>query len=120
MFISLQTETLTPRSKSPKRLVSLLGEAATLAKALSDENRLRILLFLRDGKKSVSQIVEGMELSQPLVSHHLRELKRALLVGVERKGPFVFYSLERAATIDLLQHMGSLAGELIASRRSVG
>jgi len=120
MFILMKTEDLTPPGKDPKHPVSLPGEAAALAKALSDENRLRILFFLQDGKKSVSQIVEGMGLSQPLVSHHLRELKRALLVGVERKGPFVFYSLERAEVIELLRHMGSLAGELIASRRSVG
>ena len=116
----MQTEDLTPSDDNPKHLVSLLGEAAALAKALSDENRLRILFFLQDGKKSVSQIVEGMGLSQPLVSHHLRELKRALLVGVQRKGPFVFYSLERAQTLELLRYMGSLAEELIASRRSVG
>jgi len=120
MFILLQTEDLTPHTTSPKHPASLLGEAAALAKALADENRLRILFFRHDGKKSVSQIVEGMGLSQPLVSHHLRELKRALLVGVERKGPFVFYSLERAEIIALLRHMGGLAEELIASRGSVG
>jgi DNA-binding transcriptional ArsR family regulator len=49
---------------------------AFLAKSLSDENRLRILLCVSNGKKSVSSIVEELALSQPLVSHHLKELKR--------------------------------------------
>ena len=60
-----------------------------MAKSLGDENRLKILLLLRDGKKSVSSIVEALELSQPLVSHHLKELRHALLVNVERKDSFV-------------------------------
>ena len=63
-----------------------LGSIAILAKSLADENRLRILLCVSDGKKSVSQIVEDLNLSQPLVSHHLKELKRTLLVNVERRG----------------------------------
>jgi len=101
-------------SLDPKRL----GDLAFLARALSDENRLRILLFLSNGKKSVSQIVEELNLSQPLVSHHLRELKRALLVAVERKGPFVYYWLEKPEVIELLAKMGALADSLISSRKS--
>ena len=46
---------------------------AFLAKSLSDENRLRILLRVSNGKKSVSSIVEELGLSQPLVSHHLKD-----------------------------------------------
>lgn len=95
-----------------------LSDVAFLARALSDENRLRILLFLSEGKKSVSQVVEELNLSQPLVSHHLRELKRTLLVEVERKGPFVYYWQDRADVVDLLKQLGSLADTLISSRKS--
>ena len=66
---------------------------AFLAKSLSDENRLRILHHISNGKKSVSSIVEELNLSQPLVSHHLKELKRSLLVKIERNGPFIYYEL---------------------------
>lgn len=97
---------------------SRLSDVAFLARALSDENRLRILLFLGQGKRSVSQIVEELGLSQPLVSHHLRELKRTLLVEVERKGPFVFYWMDRPDVIELLNQLGSLAESLISSRKS--
>ena len=67
-----------------------LQMVAFLAKSLADENRLRILLCVNSGKKSVSGIVEELGLSQPLVSHHLKELRRSLLVKVERSGLFVF------------------------------
>lgn len=93
-----------------------LADVAFLARALADENRLRILLFVRHGRKSVSQIVEELGLSQPLVSHHLRELKRALLVDVERRGPFVLYGLTRIAAVDVIEAMRDLAGKLVAER----
>ncbi len=95
-----------------------LGDVAFLARALSDENRLRILLYLSEGKKSVSQVVEALNLSQPLISHHLRELKRALLVAVERKGPFVYYWVDQPEVIELLRRMATLAVKLISARKS--
>ena len=89
---------------------------AFLAKALSDENRLRILLSVSQGKRSVSSIVEELELSQPLVSHHLKELKRSLLVIVERSGPFIYYEIADARIIDILEDLNILAGDLLANR----
>lgn len=67
-----------------------LASVAFVAKSLSDENRLRILLSLTGGKKTVSTIVDEVNLSQSLVSHHLKELRRSLLVKVERQGVFIF------------------------------
>ncbi len=95
-----------------------LADLAFLSRALSDENRLRILVYLDSGQKSVSQIVEDMNLSQPLVSHHLRELKRALLVQIERRGPFVYYELSRLDIIEVLKAMNRLAESLISERKS--
>ncbi len=95
-----------------------LQRAAFLAKSLSDENRLRILLCLGNGKKSVSQIVEGLNLSQPLISHHLKELRRSLLVTVERRGPFVYYELSDPRIVDILMSLESLALELLTQRTS--
>ncbi|MEA3230166.1 MAG: metalloregulator ArsR/SmtB family transcription factor [Thermodesulfobacteriota bacterium] len=94
------------------------GALAFLAKSLSDENRLRILLCVRDGKKSVSRIVEEVSLSQPLVSHHLKELKRSLLVQVERKGPFIYYELADARIVEILEQMAELADDLLSNRKS--
>jgi len=100
------------------RLQGQLDLIAVLAKCLGDENRLRILLCVMDGKKSVSQIVESLNLSQPLVSHHLKELKRTLLVDVERKGPFIFYEITEESIFDILQQLETLAITLLAKRKT--
>lgn len=95
-----------------------LGALAFLARSLSDENRLRILLCVRDGKKSVSRIVEEVGLSQPLVSHHLKELKRSLLVQVERQGPFIYYEVSDVRIVEILQQVDELAADLLSNRKS--
>lgn len=93
-----------------------LQRAAFLAKSLSDGNRLRILLLICDGKKSVSTIVEKLELSQPLVSHHLKELKRSLLVKVEREGPFIYYELADTRILEVVQTLSQVATDLLSER----
>ena len=92
---------------------------AILAKGLSDENRLRILMCLSGQKKSVSKIVEEVGLSQPLVSHHLKELKRCLLVTIERNGPFIHYGLADYRILDVVQVLGSIAMDLVAARKTL-
>jgi DNA-binding transcriptional ArsR family regulator len=93
-----------------------LPTLAFLAKSLADENRLRILLSLGNGKKSVSAIVEELQLSQPLVSHHLKELRRSLLVRVERQGSFIYYEMSDSRIVDILKALDSLATALLAQR----
>jgi ArsR family transcriptional regulator, zinc-responsive transcriptional repressor len=89
-----------------------------LVKSLADENRLRILLSLTNGKKSVSSIVEELSLSQPLVSHHLKELRRALLVKVERSGPFIYYQMSDERILDILKVLEELTVDLLNKRKS--
>jgi DNA-binding transcriptional ArsR family regulator len=93
-----------------------LAVAAFVGKSLSDENRLRILLSLNGGKKTVSAIVEEMKLSQPLVSHHLKELRRCLLVKVERKGLFVYYEIADERILDIVRQLARLATDLLSQR----
>lgn len=91
---------------------------AFLAKSLSDENRLRIILCVSNGKKSVSSIVEELGLSQPLVSHHLKELKRSLLVKIERSGPFVYYELVDPRILDVIRTLSTVATDLLTARKT--
>ncbi len=89
-----------------------------LAKSLSDPNRLRILLYVGQGKKSVGQIVEEIGISQPLVSHHLKELKRSILLNVERSGPFVFYELADKKILDVIRSLNTVAEDLLKARKT--
>jgi DNA-binding transcriptional ArsR family regulator len=97
-------------------LEDFLPTVAFVARSLSDENRLRILLCVSEAKKSVSGIVEELNLSQPLVSHHLKELRRSLLVKVERRGPFVYYEIADPRIVEILAALKDLATDLLAAR----
>jgi DNA-binding transcriptional ArsR family regulator len=54
--------------------------------ALADVNRLRIVQRLAQGEASVSELIERIGLSQPLVSWHLGRLRVAGLVQTRRVG----------------------------------
>lgn len=99
-------------------LAESLQTVAFVAKSLSDENRLRILLCVSSGSKSVSGIVEELNLSQPLVSHHLKELRRSLLVKVERSGPFIYYEIADGRVLQILEALKDLATDLLADRKT--
>lgn len=55
-------------------------------KALADVNRLRIVRRLAGGPASVTDLIEQIGLSQPLVSWHIGRLRAAGLVATRRKG----------------------------------
>jgi DNA-binding transcriptional ArsR family regulator len=96
-----------------------LRNAAYLAKSLSDGNRLRILQYISHEKKSVSEIVNELNLSQPLVSHHLKELKHALLVRVECQGPFVYYQIADTRILETINALGTIAENLLVTRKNL-
>ncbi len=68
-------------------------ELAGIYSALGDSSRLGIVIYLLDKEANVSQIANHVELSQPLVSHHLRLLKDLRILKGTKKGQKVYYSL---------------------------
>jgi len=62
--------------------------------ALAEPNRRQILDLLRGGERSVGELVERLELSQPGVSKHLKVLREAGLVAVRAAGKHRLYALE--------------------------
>jgi len=73
-------------------------ELATAFSALSDPVRLQVLSILAaktGGEVCVCEFVGPLGKSQPTVSHHLKILSRAGLVHGERRGKWVYYSLDR-------------------------
>ncbi|MCL5292605.1 MAG: metalloregulator ArsR/SmtB family transcription factor [Actinobacteria bacterium] len=77
-------------------------------KALSDPTRLRIFEMLLDKEMCVCEIVAELKLSQPLVSHHLRELKIAGLVNDRREGNWIFNRLNFAGVAVLMEMIDGL------------
>jgi DNA-binding transcriptional ArsR family regulator len=60
--------------------------AARFFQALGDPTRLRILCLLRDGERTVGDLVEALGVPQPKVSRHLKVLREVGLVCAERDG----------------------------------
>ena len=82
--------------------------AGDLLKVLAAPARLAIVAELAAQPRFVHELVDRLGLSQPLVSQHLRVLRGAHLVGVERLGREAVYSLvdQHVAHIvaDAVQH----------------
>lgn len=66
---------------------------ARVARALGDPVRLQLVDVLRKhaGRVCVCELVPLFDLSQPTVSHHLRVLREAGIVGCERSGLWAYY-----------------------------
>lgn len=79
--------------------------------ALSDPKRRRILALLGDGERCVCELVDEMEVSQSLLSFHLKALKEADLVRDRRDGRWVHYRVRPRALADLREHLRALAGD---------
>ncbi|HUT81078.1 MAG TPA: metalloregulator ArsR/SmtB family transcription factor [Candidatus Bathyarchaeia archaeon] len=78
---------------------------AKFFKALADPIRLQIIDFLADGEKCVCEIVEQLNLIQPLISRHLRILRESGMVIDRRDGTKKLYKLSNIKIkeiIDLL------------------
>ncbi len=74
-----------------------ITELAEIFKALSDPTRLRLVKLLGEGGGAlcVNALACRLEVTQSAVSQHLRVLRQARLVRGVRRGPFVYYSLDR-------------------------
>jgi ArsR family transcriptional regulator, arsenate/arsenite/antimonite-responsive transcriptional repressor len=70
-----------------------IDKFSTLMKLIGENNRLRILCILRQGKHCVCEINDHIAVSQSLISHHLKDLKEGGLIKDQKKGLNVYYSL---------------------------
>jgi ArsR family transcriptional regulator, arsenate/arsenite/antimonite-responsive transcriptional repressor len=71
----------------------IMREVVTIAKALSDENRVRIVAMLDGRELCVCQVIELLDLAPSTVSKHLAILKQARLVDGRKDGRWMYYRL---------------------------
>ena len=84
-------------------------QIAPVLKALSDENRLTILLAVADRASSVTELVAVTGLGQTLVSHHLKSLRDIGLVVATPVGRSNVYSLCCDAVAEPIALLSTLA-----------
>jgi len=87
-----------------------------ITKALSDIQRLRILLMLRAGEMCVCQIIAVLGLAPSTVSKHLSILSAAYLVDSRKEGRWAYYRLPQGEALKAVKPVlkwleGALAGD---------
>lgn len=71
-----------------------MEELVKIAKALSDENRLKVLaLILQNGDVCVCEVSDTLGISQPLASKYLKQLKDAGLVQSKKVGRWSIFTI---------------------------
>ncbi len=76
--------------RSPAEQAQILSPSL---RALSDPNRLHLVLLLAEGPKTVRELTDATGMSQTLVSHHLTPLREQQLVSVTPQGRSNVYEL---------------------------
>ncbi|MBQ6323170.1 MAG: winged helix-turn-helix transcriptional regulator, partial [Lachnospiraceae bacterium] len=66
-------------------------------RALGDVHRLQILDMLSEREMNAGEILEAVDVVQSTLSHHMKTLTDAGLVGARRSGKWTYYTLDRAA-----------------------
>jgi len=84
-------------------------------RVLGDPKRLKILEFLLDGEKPVSEIVDHLQASQGRVSNHLACLRWCGFVATRRDGKFVYYRLADPRVRDVVRLADSIIGDNAAA-----
>lgn len=77
-------------NKREYKQISLLS---SLLRLVGEESRLKILCILKQDEHCVCEVEKHINLSQSLISHHLKDLKNAGLIQDEKKQQWVYYSL---------------------------
>jgi ArsR family transcriptional regulator len=71
--------------------------------ALGNEIRLEIVkMLVKNEGLFCSDIVSQLHLSQPAISHHLKELRRAKIVVYRKEGSLVFYEVNKEYLLSIL------------------
>jgi ArsR family transcriptional regulator, zinc-responsive transcriptional repressor len=92
----------------------ILDGAGDILRALAAPVRIAIVLQLQESQRCVHELVDALEVPQPLVSQHLRILKSAGVVAGERSGREVLYRLVdhhlAHIVLDAIAHAGETHG----------
>ena len=95
------------------------AELAPLFKAIADPVRLRLLSMIachEGGESCVCDLTGAFDLTAPTISHHLKVLRQAGLIGSERRGTWVYYWINPAMLTRLSALLGPQATALAGTR----
>lgn len=79
--------------KNDAKEIAKVNKLGELLKIIGETSRLKILCMLRQNEHCVCELIEHLDLSQSLISHHLKDLKEKNMVTDEKRGQYVYYAL---------------------------
>lgn len=91
-----------------------MSTGSTLA-ALADPTRRAVLERLAAGPRAVAEVADGLPVSRPAVSQHLKVLKEAGLVTAHRRGRQQVYAVRRDGLAELRAWLDQFWGEALQS-----
>ncbi len=94
------------------------SDYALVFKALADETRLKIIKMLTEGELCACKILEGLLISQPTLSYHMKILILSGLVKGRKEGSWMRYSLDKS-TIALLTKYCSCLNNKAMKKNSI-
>lgn len=92
---------------------------ASVCKGLADPKRLLILNGLRDGERSVTDLVDELDIPQANVSQHLAVLRDRGLVTGRRDGQWVYYSLTSTKIVEAMDLLREVMSEQLGTATSL-
>ncbi|MDA8927265.1 metalloregulator ArsR/SmtB family transcription factor [Aquiluna sp.] len=102
--MSLAIEQCAPTSASAPMARNKAEDISALLKAVADPTRLQILALLAKAERQedcTCNLTEPLGLSQPTISHHLKKLAAVGLVEKQRRGTWIWYSINKERWQDL-------------------
>lgn len=81
--------------------------------ALADPTRRTVFERLRKGPRAVGDIADGLPVTRPAVSQHLKVLKEARLVTAYRDGTRQFYAIDTQGLSDVRAYLDSFWGDAL-------
>ncbi len=82
-------------------------------KALSDENRISIVKLLSEGEKCATEILEGLDITQPTLSHHMKLLCACKIVLAKKHGRQTYYIASAESAALLAAFFNELSGSRV-------
>jgi ArsR family transcriptional regulator len=80
-------------------------ERVLMFKALSDNNRLKIIDMLSCGEMCACEILKKLNITQPTLSHHMKTLIDSNLVIVRKEANWMYYKLNKDTIEELISYI---------------
>lgn len=83
-----------------------------ICKALSDPTRLEIITMINGTEKCACRLLEHFDITQPTLSHHMKQLTNCGLVDVRKEGKWSYYSINTDVLTEFKDFVNSLESNM--------